>query len=195
VSKILDKAGTFRAVAIEQAIPDPEAGKLACAVIRFSFFQEAVNGEWQDMPEQKELTGWFYLEKKDGSVNEITMEQLNGALGCPKHDPYWLESQDLSEKPVQIVTDFETYNNKTRLKVKFLNPDGYTGSSGQVQKSSDNGRKAVQARLGAKLRALYGAPVAAPRPKPAQVQKQKPPAAPPPAEEDGESSFEEEPTF
>jgi hypothetical protein len=169
---MLNRAGTFRAIAVKQGFAQ-RPGKALELAMAFNVFQEAADGAWQDCA-QEEITGYVYPECKNGSVNEPAMRNLNEAFGCPLHDVTWMQAQDFTEKPVQIQCDFEEFNGKTKLKVQYINPDADTPrvSGGGVVQASEDTLKAIRARLNPKCRALFGAPVTtkAPPPKPAQPQ-------------------------
>lgn len=181
---MINRAGTFNALPLSIGVVEEGSNKLACAVIQFRLYEEAINGEWKDiLAECVEIIGWFYLEKLDKSVNARTVDSLRAAFGWSGTDAYWLEDTDLSSVPVQLVLDFEHYQGKDRLKVKWLNPHGAQGGGYEVKRADAATRRAIQTRLGSKLRALSGG-VPANLPKPAGPPK--PPASakptpPPPA--------------
>lgn len=197
MGNMINRAGTFRAGIAAVGVVEDGPNKLCCAMIRYAIIEEAVNGEWQDIrAEQAEITGWHYLEEKrlddkknvvGKDLNPRTIDTLKTALGWPGGDPYWLEDTDLSAVIVQLVLAFESYDGKDRLKVKWLNQDGYQGGGGiEVAKADPATRRAIQTRLGAKLRALSGgtpanAPKPAGAPKAPAPRGAPPPAAKPPA--------------
>ena len=166
---IPNREGLFNAHAAEVGVDETGPNKLATCIIKFKLYEELqASGEWADCAADNfEITGYFYLEKKDGSLNSITIDALKAALGWDGRDPFWLQETDLSQHAVQLKLAFEEYNGKTRLKVQYLNPFGSTGTGG-VTKADGAAKTAIRNRLGSKLRALAG-----PAQKPAQ------PAAPP----------------
>jgi len=183
---IPNREGLFNAYPIDIGIDETGPNKLATCIIGFRLYEELQpSGEWADCSNEKfDITGYFYLEKKDGSLNTITLDSLKSTLGWDGRDPFWLQETDLSGHPVQLKLAFEEYGGKTRLKVQYLNPYGSTGSGG-VTKADAPTRKSITNRLGSKLRALAGPaqpaqakPVTPPRLPPA---KPKAPAAPAPA--------------
>lgn len=185
---MLDRTGTFLAHPIGQAIPAPKDGWSLQAHIRFAIEFEAdpsAEGGWRDVSgEQREITAFRYLEEKDGSVNVRELEMLRDIFGCPPHNPYWLEDNDLSDKRVQLVVD-QGKNGKPR--VAFINPEDYAGhgGGGGIKKTDDAGRRAVMNKFGAKLRAVFGAPAQAPKP-PARPAAKPPADAMPSAEDYGQ---------
>ena len=163
-----NREGLFHAYPVEVGVDETGPNKLATCTIRFCLFEESAQGEWTDCAaENFEILGYFYLEKKDGSLNSMAIDALKAALGWDGRDPFWLQETDLSEHPVQIKLAFEEYNGQTRLKVQFLNPYGSTG--GGVSRADETGKRSINTRLGAKLRAVAGgtpAPAAKPSGKP-----------------------------
>ena len=121
-----------------------------------------------------EITGYSYLEKKDGSLNAFTLDKLKASFGWDGRDPLWLQDADLSETVVQITLGYEQYNGRDRIKVQFIDPEDATG--GAVPHADDSIRKAIKTRLGAKLRALAGS---SPRSTTKPSGRPKPPKAPP----------------
>jgi hypothetical protein len=190
------REGRFRARVIERGVSQQGENKLATAVLKFALTEEAVPEGWNDIQaEMLEIVGWFYFEKKDHSVNTFTFDALGAAFGWDKAEIFWFE--DAPEVPdVQVTLAFDTYTakdgtSKTSLKVKWIN--AYDSEAGQdVPKSDKPTRDAITARLGSKLRALYGgskpaakaapAPSAPKTPPVTPTSTPKPPAAPAPTE-------------
>jgi hypothetical protein len=172
--------GLFNAYPVDVGVDETGPNKLATCVVNFRLYEELQpSGEWSDCSaEGLEITGYFYLEKKDGSLNTITIDSLKAALGWDGRDPFWLQETDLSQHAVQVKLAFEEYGGKTRLKVAYLNPHGSTGN-GRVAKADGAVKTAIRNRLGSKLRAMAG-PAQAPA-KPADPPKLPPakPKAPP----------------
>ncbi|HNQ22468.1 MAG TPA: hypothetical protein PKK06_05180 [Phycisphaerae bacterium] len=170
------REGLFNAYPAEIGIDETGPNNLATCIVRFELYEELQpSGEWEDCADEHwELTGYFYLEKKDGALNTITIDALKAALGWDGRDPFWLQETDLSAHAVQVKLGFEEYEGKTRIKVQYLNPFGSSG--GVVRKANDATRRTISNRLGSKLRALSGPAPAKPA-KPA-AQPKLPPAKP-----------------
>ena len=182
---IPNREGLFNAYPVEVGVDETGPNKLATCIINFRLYEELQpSGEWADCSdEQFEVTGYFYLEKRDGSLNTITLDSLKSALGWDGRDPFWLQEADLSQHPVQVKLAFEEYGGKTRIKVQFLNPFGSTAGGG-VSKADDATRRTISNRLGSKLRAVAGPAQAPTKPAgPPKLPPAKPKAkpAPPPA--------------
>ena len=167
---IPNREGLFNAYPTEVGVDETGPNKLATCIIKFKLYQELqASGEWGDCAADNfEITGYFYLEKKDGSLNAITIDALKAALGWDGRDPFWLQETDLSQHAVQLKLAFEEFKGKTRMKVEYLNPFGSTGGGG-VTKADGAAKTAIRNRLGSKLRAIAG---------PSQ-QVTPPPATPP----------------
>jgi len=167
---IPNREGLFNAYPAELGVDETGPNKLTTCIIKFKLYQELhASGEWADCAADNfEITAYFYLERKDGALNTITIDALKASLGWDGRDPFWLQETDLSQHAVQLKLAFEEYGGKTRMKVQYLNPFGSTGTGG-VTKAEGAAKIAIRNRLGSKLRAQAG---------PAQSAPAKP-AAPP----------------
>jgi hypothetical protein len=158
-----NREGLFHAHPASIGVDETGQNNLATCIIGFSLYEELADGAWENCEDEHlEITGYFYIEKKDRSINTLTVDALKAAFGWDGRDPFWLQDTDLSQHPVQVKLGFEEYNGKQRIKVQFLNPHGSAPSG--VRKGDENVRKSVNARLGAKLRATAGS-VPSPSPK------------------------------
>ena len=174
-----NKEGLFNAYPANVGVGETGPNNLATCVIAFQLYEELQNGEWTDCSaEDLSITGYFYIEKRDRSLNQMTIDALKAALGWDGVDLFWLQDTDLSGHPVQVRLGFEEYQGKNRIKVRFLNPHGASPSG--VTKADDATRRTINNRLGAKLRAVSGGtPAPAPPPKGTPAPPASRPAAPP----------------
>lgn len=195
-----NRAGRFRASVTDKGVSETGPNKLLTFIPRFLLLQESCSDGWKDIEsEGQEITAYVYMERRDHSINDVALQQLKDAFGWDGRDPYWLEDSDL---PVcQVTLDFETYQGEERLKVRWIANAEADGA--RVPKSTDDERKKVRTRIGAKLRAMAGgtpagkaaekpkaaggtAPKATPpkrqAPSPAIEPPPTTPTAPPPAE-------------
>ena len=179
-----NRAGRFRACVLDLGLSETGPSNLATVVSRFLLLAELVEDEWRDVQnEALEITAYVYLEKRDHSVNQNAVRQLQDAFGWDGHDMLWLEeTQPLPE--CQVTLEYETYQGRERLKVQWINAyDSEPGST--VPHSTEDQRKRMQTRLGSKLRALAGGSPAArpaadaPSPATAAVPSAPAPTAPP----------------
>ncbi len=180
-----NREGLFHAYPVEVGVDETGPNNLATCIIKFCLFEELTGSEWRPCTDEDlDITGYFYLEKRDGALNSVALDALKAALGWDGRDPFWLQDTDLAQHPVQVKLGYEEYNGKRRLKVQFLNP--YGSSGGGVTKADENTRQSIKTRLGSKFRAMAG-------PAPAQTSAPaKPPAPPtPPETKANESTLEE----
>lgn len=180
-----NREGRFKAAIAEHGVAETGPNNLATFICKFSLTDELVNGQWVDLgPEESglDITGYFYLEKRDGSINTVTVDQVKAAFGWDGRDPLWLQDSDFSKLSVQVKLEYELYNNQQKLKVRYV--DAVDAEGRGVPKADSNTRKSLSTRLGAKLRALAGGtPAPAPKPngKPTPPPAATPPKAPAPA--------------
>lgn len=195
-----DRAGRFHAIATEIGVDETGPNSLATATILYRISEELCSdGKWYDVSaEALEITGYHYLEKTDGALNERTITDLKAAFGWDGADPFWLEdnAEALRQRPVQIVLGFEEYDGRRRIRVQWLNPYGSSGSGG-VSHADAAKRQAMTNKLGSQFRALSGAAVPAPSPtgRPTLPAKAPPAVTPPtpvsPAGRPDESSLDD----
>ncbi len=184
-----DREGRFKATIAEHGVSETGPNCLATFICKFALGEELVSGEWMSLdPDQSDfdITGYFYLEKKDGSINTITVDQLKAAFGWDGRDPMWLQDADFGGLTVQVKLEYELFDGKQRLKVRYV--DAENASPAGVPKADDSTRRTLSTRLGSKLRALAGGTPApapkpsgkptAPLPKPATKPPTKPATAP-----------------
>jgi hypothetical protein len=184
-----NREGRFKAAIGDHGVAETGPNNLATFVCQYKPIAELVNGEWADVGEDFEISGYHYLEKKDGSINQVTIDSLKAAFGWDGRDPFWLQDADMSESVVQIKLGFEEYEGKQRIKVQFVDAEG--ASPRDVPKADDNSRRSINTRLGAKFRAMAGgSPAPAPKPTAARPTppQAKPAAAPPPTSTAGASA-------
>lgn len=186
-----NREGYYNAWPLSVGVDETGPNKLATVTIQLRLFEELHRLDegdvWTDIADEAlEITGFFYLEKKDGSLNASAIESLKAAMGWDGRDPFWLQDADLSQKPVQVTLAFETYQGRDRIRVQWLNPYGREVQAGGVRRGNDDTRRTISTRLGSKLRANAGGttqpaqkpagrPTAPPRPAPAPAPVKRPP--------------------
>ena len=179
-----DREGRFTAVVLDRSITSTGQNNLATVILAFRLLTERVDDEWKDCSsEEMEIRGYFYLEKKDGSLNTFTIDTLKDALGWDGRDTTWFDEAQLPD--VQVTLQNDTYQGKTRLKVQWLNPLDYEGTGGEIQKSTDSERAGIAARLNSKLRAMAGGTTVTPPSAPPTA-----PAGPTATQEEAWAAFE-----
>ena len=87
---IPNREGLFHAYAVNIGVGETGPNKLATATILFALFEELQpGGEWADCSgENWDVTGYFYLEKKDGGANSITVDALRAAFNWDGRDAF-----------------------------------------------------------------------------------------------------------
>lgn len=119
------------------------------------------------------LVNYHNLMKKDGTVNEFTFRSLQKAFGITARDPFALEQGVGCQVRVTLETD--TYNDKERLRVAFVNhPEDQGGGGAKTMEEGD--RAQFLAQYGSFFRALAETNVKPP----VRVQAAPAPAGPPP---------------
>ena len=184
-----NREGRFQAYAARHALRYVGQNKLPTLVAEYQVLNELQgDGSWADVSvEQFQISGFHYLQKLDGQLNTVTIDQLRRAW------PQWdgrdlaaLEAADLSQTLVQITVGIETFNGKTSPKVNWLSAADDDSQGGLAVKDPKAARE-IASTLGAKLRAhaggtqMKGAPPQGRPVPPGRPAAQKPtPAAPKP---------------
>ena len=153
-----NREGTWSAWPVSITINESGDNKLTAACIRFAIVQEAVGQEWRDLDDQMDLTGYWYFEKKDNSLNTKTVQQLREAFpGWGGLDPFELEDERFLQAPVQVTTRKDTYQGAEQIKAGWLSAWDKKPTFGGGMASADDGTKrSIRNRLQAKLRAFGG---------------------------------------
>lgn len=178
---LANRKGIFLATIGERGVAPTGPNKLTTVTLQYQLIEELQGGQFVDIvSEGMTITGYHYLEKTDGTLNQFIIDKLKEATGWNGVDPFWLEDSMPADVVVKVELDFESYNGKDTLKVKWLNHKDDAGGGG-VAKSTPQDRTAIKNKLAAKLRAASGGtPVKAPAPagKPSLPPKGPPKAAP-----------------
>lgn len=176
MSAILNQPGVFKALPVAWSIQESEGGSQSVAlVIEFLIREEWENGEWTSWAEYEDHTirGYFYIVKRDGTVNAKQVESLAKSLGWTG-DLRAVEG-DPPDRLCQIVVKEEVYQGKTQVKVKWINPEDYTPGLMGVDAETVGG---LQTRFGSLLRAAAASALKTSGPKPAAPGRAKPKPAP-----------------
>jgi hypothetical protein len=127
----LDRPGVFNAQVIDATMFNPE-GKRSTSFQPYFLILEKHNketGEWDDWEEfQMGITGDQWVIGKEGNGNE---RAINTCIALFDWDPADLWEGLIAAsigKVVSITVEWEEYNGKNSLKVKWMNPKDSTGS-------------------------------------------------------------------
>lgn len=152
-----NREGIFHANPIDMGVNQMGPNKLVVVTVQLRLFEEFRDSDWADcVSEELEITGYFYIERKDGSLNDFVIDFLKGALGWDGRDALWFQDADLSEHSVQAKLVYDEYEGQKRLKVQRLKP--YGSAIGGVSKADETTKSKIRERLGSKLRAASKAP-------------------------------------
>lgn len=146
--------GIYRAYPAAWAVEQVKSGAVQLAV-QFSITDVKEKGEWVVMEQPEEITGYFYIVKKDGTLNDRQIQSIKDALGWDGVSFANLASGDWSGTQVQITVGSEVYEGKKRLKVQWLNHRDYEGGGG-VGQTDPQIVSSLDTRFGSALRATAG---------------------------------------
>ncbi len=155
------EAGRYIARPLDWTIGNSK-NALPQAVIRFALLQRLNGTDWQDVTaDGLELQGYFNLVYvKDGSqtLNEINIKQIRDSIGWVGGVEDFIAA-DFSAVECQVVLEFEDYNGKQELRLKYLNPRDWEGG---MKKSTPDEVKNLEMQYGAMLRTVSGTKAATP---------------------------------
>jgi len=172
------REGRFRGPIIDSGVDEIGDNKLVTVLLTLALDQEYIQGEWVDVrDEQLEITAYCYIDKKNGDLNETQIGMLKKTFGWDGRSPFWFEDTPPAEMAgAQVTLKENTWEGKTSIRVGYVNPYD-SQPRGGVTHADDARRRAIETKLGSKLRAKAGASKSTPRPS----AKSKPPAAAPDA--------------
>lgn len=152
---MLTRAGKFAATVLEFDII--ESKHKQCAMINFKIIGENVGGAWTNIESHNIVhLDYFYLEKNDGNINEITLKQIQRAFGGSLAEMYKWQETAIGQE-CQLVVEANEYNGKTMYRVKYLNNINHKQETVSPEKAAG-----FMARHAAALAALdAGVPVVA----------------------------------
>lgn len=146
---IPDREGRYIAEVLDKGFGETGKNNLAtftCRVRLLNFLRgDPVQGT-------QEITAYIYIDKKDGSINQKAVEQIQRTFGWDGSDLTWLAHQDLAGRRLQVELRFETWNNQRRMKVQWIDHVDAAGAP-EITRCDDEGMRRMNARLGSKLRA------------------------------------------
>lgn len=162
---LANRKGIFLATIGDKGVAPTGPNNLTTFTALYHLNEELQGGQFVDVSsEGMTITGYHYIELKDGGLNQFTVDKLKEATGWDGRDVFWLEDALPADTVVKLELDFEEYNGKSTLKVKWLNHKDDAGGGGVV-KADAAGRAALKSRMSGKLLAAAGGkPVNTPKP-------------------------------
>ena len=165
---LANREGIFLATIGDKSVAPNGPNKLATFMANYHLIEElGPEGATDVSNEGMTITGYHYLEKKDGSLNESTIQKLREATGWDGRDPFWLEYSLPGDLVVKLTLGFDVYNGKQSLKVNWIDHRDSTGFG--VVKASEAEKTAIRNKLASKLRAIAGGTPAKTAPAPASA--------------------------
>lgn len=149
--------GRYIAQPIEWTVEESGDNRIPTFVCKFDLLQVLQNEGWNDVSDQQ-IIGYFFIFKKDGTINTNTVDSLKAALGWDGRGISSLADGEWSHTEVQLTIGSEEYKGKTQMRVKYINPRDWTPTG--LEKDPQV-VQSLEAKYGAKLRALAG-PASAP---------------------------------
>lgn len=173
MSRSLDRAGIFKAIPFSWDVRKAESGAVGISIGFLVTHQLDDANEWVDWSEYEDhhCYGDWWVVKKDGTVNQAPVDQLAQSLGWDGNLAT-VSHSDAPDRVVQITVKEDTYNNQTRYRAQWMNPEDYTPTSGGA---SEEDVKVLQSRFGSLLRAAAAGSATAAASSAAKAAAPKPP--------------------
>ena len=149
----LDRPGIFKARPTNWSVYcSPDTAVALC--VGYQILAQLENNEWTDWSgyEPHYITGYHFVIKRDGTVNETGVHQCVESLGWS--GDLRQADGDVPDVVVQINCKEEEYNGRVSVKVGWLNPGDYTPQSGGADAQEV---AQLQNRFGSLLRAAASA--------------------------------------
>lgn len=151
--------GRFKARVITSTLRRKDGGLLHLSLqFEGRAWKDPATKEYQDIDGGYTIYEDFYLEKKDGTLNDAVIQRLAHVFGW-QGDYLALEGSALNAD-CKITVGQEKYKDKLQFRVKWLN--AYTDGDGEGTVSDPAIARAAQAALGAKTRAILASTPARP---------------------------------
>jgi hypothetical protein len=132
---VLLEAGRYRVHLIEWRMMETKASKLPQFVIRFRAVEFWAGDAWRPFQgSDNEITGWFNLIKKDGTLNDFTLKALRHALGWDGQSFNGLQDGDWTQAQITVRNEKDQAG-EDKLKVAFLNHWDDSGKKPMDQKT------------------------------------------------------------
>ena len=179
----IDREGTFRCVPREWWVTRADSGAVAVS-LDLDIIETWNGSDWDDWTQYGQYTvlGDYWVVKKDGTVNQGTVEQLARSMGW---DGNLTSVQGAPPNVlVSVSVKADTYKGTTRYKAGWMNPGDQEPKGGataeQVQDAAN--------RFGSLLRAAAAGAAKAAKPVPAPPREERAEEPPPSGDADAPNS-------
>jgi len=174
----IDRDGIFRVVPREWWVTKADSGAVAVS-IDFDIYEQWNGADWADWTQYGQYTvmGDYWVVKKDGAVNQGTVEQLASSMGWDGN------LNSIAGTPpnvlVSVSVKADTYKGTTRYKAGWMSPGDQTPKGGATAEQMQDASN----RFGSLLRAAAAGAAKAAKPVPAPSRAEAPAQAAPQAPE------------
>lgn len=168
----LDRPGIFRASIPEYELQESKTSEAVAIAMKFEIYQkQEASGEWVDWNYGQHIYGQAWIIKSDGTLNEKAQQAFMNASGWDGQIESILD-KSFQPWPVKLDVDYEKYNGKDLLKVKWINHHDDEGGGGMRAMESDKAKSLI-AKYSSKFRASASQ---------AKADNATPPPPPPPTQ-------------
>ncbi len=199
--------GSFRGTIADYTLSQPKEGPSKSIGVNIlvvgTGWWDAENEQWNDCEEsdwRAEAYGYVNIVKKDGSLNEKSIENLVKNAGWDG-DITSIVQKTWEPTPIAFTIKADEYDGKTTYKVNYINPFDYTPGGGGFKAFDPQAGKSLANQYGSQLRALASKfkpkalptngtkPSAPPKPKPKSEPAPKQETVPPSDDDGGDVPF------
>lgn len=172
--KLLNIPGTFRGDVMDVAVSRTDKGNVQVAIkiaVKEAFMVHPAMPDagkaWYDVSgDEFEITGYTHLMKKGDTgdalvVNEGAVKSLRNAFRWWKYPDFANLQAPPGDASIQFDAEEETYNGKTKVKVKWIRHWGDTPAGGALKKATETELSSLNSAMTSRLAAL-GAKTAPP---------------------------------
>lgn len=150
----IDRTGDFRGAIVDYGLKEESSGSVAIVIeakVESQWNEETKQWDsWQQYDEHR-ATGYVYIIKKDGSLNENQVKALCQFAGWDG-DLASIAKNTWTPTPCQFKVETDEYQGQTRYRISWLNEyDRTPGGMGQV---SDEKLKLLNQRFAGPLKAI-----------------------------------------
>ena len=146
------QSGKYKGSPIAWAVKPTGNNNLPTFIVTWTLALIEINGEWQQITSGDTIDAYYYLRNKNGEANKFTLEMLRDVFGWDTASYSSLAGNSWGDVEAQLVIEMETYEGRTRPKVKYTNPADWEGGAHET----DAGLVAdMDAKYGSELRAMF----------------------------------------